>query len=215
MDLRLIAVTTVAAAMVITGSAVAGSSTLSTSGPALARSALLRRTDVGRGWSSQPPPRHVPPLTCPQFSPRLHGVVETGAAGSPTFAQSSSGPFVSSVAYVYKTAAQGASVWGRVVTPGLLRCVAQSLVNGSGQGVRFTVDRKHLLTLASIADRRRGYRIIGTATSTYQQIGVYLDEVVLERGRMLAALSFSSFSVAPARSLELRLARTVAQRLQP
>jgi hypothetical protein len=180
----------------------------------MARSALLRRADLGHGWTSQPPPARVPKLTCSGFSPSVNGTVQTGAAASPTFAQSSSGPFASSVAYVYAAAPQAVKVWRAVVTARLMRCVAQSLVAGSGQGVKFTVDRKQTLSLPSIAAQRRGYRVIGTATSTDQQIGVYLDVLVLERGRTIAALSFSSFEVPVSRALELRLARQVAGRLQ-
>jgi hypothetical protein len=173
----------------------------------------LVRVDLGHGWSSQPAPAKVPPLTCSGFKPSLVGVVETGAAASRTFAQTSSGPFVSSVTYVYKTAAEAAEVWHRAITEKLLRCVADGLVGGSGHGVKFTVNGKHMVSLPAIAAETRGYRVIGTASSPDQQIGVYLDVIVLERGRMLAALSYSNFAVPAQRSLELRLARKVAGRL--
>lgn len=182
-------------------------------GNALARSALLVRADLGHGWGSQSAPAKVPPLTCSGFKPSLNGVVESGAAASRTFAQTTSGPFVSSITYVYKTAAQAAEVWHRAITPKLLTCVAGSLIAGSGHGVKFTVNGKHMVSLPAIAAGTRGYRVVGTASSTDQQISVYLDVIVLERGRMLAALSYSNFSFPAVRSLELRLARKVAGRL--
>ena len=199
--------------LAVVAGAAAAKSTLTAADTALARSALLVRTDFGHGWSSQAAPTKVPPLTCSSFSPSLGGVVETGAAASRTFAQTASGPFASSVTYVYKTRAQAAEVWHRVVTSRLLGCVAESLTGGSGKGLKFTVDRKYMLSLPAIAAGRRGYRVVGTATSTDQQVGVYLDVIVLERGRMLAALSYSNFLVPTERSLELRLARKVAVRL--
>jgi hypothetical protein len=199
--------------LVFAAAAAAAPSTLTRADTALARSALLVRADVGHDWSSQPAPTKIPPLTCSGFKPSLSGVVETGAAASPTFGQTSSGPFVSSVTYVYKTAAQAAEVWHRAITPKLLRCVAASLVGGSGQGVKFTVNGKHMLSLPALASGTRGYRVIGAASSTDQQIGVYLDVIVLVRGRMLAAISYSNFSLPASRSLELRLARKVAGRL--
>jgi hypothetical protein len=202
-----------ALALAASAAGAAARSTLTAADTALARSALLVGADVGPGWSSQPAPAKVPPLTCTAFTPSLNGVVETGAAASRTFAQSSSGPFASSVAYVYKTAGQAAEVWHRAVTHRLLTCVADSLVGGSGHGVKFTVDRKHTMSLPPIAAGVRGYRVIGTASSSNQQVGVYLDVIVLERGRMLAALSYSTFLVPAERSLELRLARKVARRL--
>jgi hypothetical protein len=193
--------------------AAASKSTLTAADTSLARAAVLLGADVGHGWSSQPAPNKVPPLTCTGFQPILSGVVETGAAASRTFSQTSSDLSVSSVAYVYKTAAQAAEVWHRVVTRRLLTCVADSLVSGSGHGVKFTVDRKQMLSLPSIGGGTRGYRVVGTASSTDQQLGVYLDAIVLERGRMLAVVSYADALVPAPRSLELRLARRIAGRL--
>lgn len=197
---------------VATGAAVAAS-TLTAGDTALARSALLVRSDLGHGWSSTPAPDKVPPLTCSGFKPSLNGVVETGAAASRTFSQNSSYLSVSSVAYVYKTSAQAAEVWHRVVTRRLLTCFAGSLVAGSAKGLKFTVNRKHMLSIPRIAAGSRGYRLVGTGSGTDQQLGVYLDAIVLERGRMLAAVTYASAVVPAMRSLELRLARKVAVRL--
>jgi hypothetical protein len=192
--------------------ALAATSTLTKADTALARGALLKRSDLGQGWSSDPAPTHVPPLTCSQYSPSLAGTVLTGDAESPTFSDGRSGPFTSSESYVYKTAAQASTVWRRVVTAKLLRCVAAGLT-GSSHGVKFTVSRKHLLSLPPIATGRRGYRVVGTATSTDQQVGVYLDQLMLERGRMITAITFGTYIVAPSSSLELRLARKLAARM--
>jgi hypothetical protein len=199
--------------LVVAATAVAAKSPVTPADTAVARGAVLRRSDLGRGWTGQAAPVHVPPLTCPQFSPSLRGVVQTGAAASPTFAEGSSGPFVGSVAYVFKTAAQATAVWRRAVTAKLGRCVAASLKNGSGHGVTFAVTGTQPLALPPIATARRGYRVAGMASSSGEELGVYLDELVLERGRTLVVLSYSSFSAPAPRELELRLARTVARRL--
>ena len=193
--------------------AVAATSTLTKADTALARSALLKRSDVARGWSSVPAPTHVPPLTCSQYSPSPAGTVLTGDAASPTFSAGSSGPDISSDTYVYKTAAQAGTVWRRVVTAKLVRCVAAGLVDGSGHGIKFTVNREHPLSLPPIAAQRRGYRVAGTETATDQQVGVYLDQLMLERGRMITAITFGTYVVAPSSALELRLARKLAARM--
>ena len=135
------------------------------------------------------------------------------SAASPTFSQSRGGPFASQTAYVFGSAAQAADYWRRVVTRRLESCVASSLIDGSGNGVTFTVDRKQLLPLPRIGDRDAAYRVVGTATVPDQRVGVYLDMLVVGRGPALSAISFTSFSVPPTRSLELRLARVVARRL--
>jgi hypothetical protein len=205
---------TAAALAVLLGSAAAATVRRHTpAGSALARHALLRRGDLGRGWSGSPAPKKVPELTCPGFSPPLQGVVETGSATTPTFQGSSSGPFVSETAYAYATAAQQGTVRGKVGQPGLLRCVAASLAQGSSNGVRFTVTDKRLLTLPKLAARAAGYRVTGTASRPGQTIDVYLDVLLLGRGETVTEISISSFAQPVARAFELRLGRIVARRM--
>jgi hypothetical protein len=182
-------------------------------GDAVARGVLLRRADFGNGWSSAPGPRSVPPLTCSRFSPPIRAAVtEVGDAVSPTFRQSSSGPFVSQLAYVYASGAQRAQVWRAVVQPRLVRCVAESLSAGSGHGVRFRVTGKRLLRLPRLGVAAAGYRASGEAISQGQAIDVFLDMLVLGSGRTITAISISSFEQPAARAVELRLARAVASR---
>jgi hypothetical protein len=208
---------TAAALAVLLGSAAAATTVRhhTPAGMALARHALLRRGDLGRGWSGLPAPTKVPDMTCPGFSPRLQGVVETGSATTPTFRGSSSGPFVSQTAYAYATAAQQGTVWRKVGQPGLLRCVAASLAQGSSNGVHFTVTDKRLVTLPKFAAQAAGYRVTGTASRPGQTIDVYLDVLVLGRGETVAEISISSFEQPVARSFELRLGRIVARRMGP
>jgi hypothetical protein len=175
----------------------------------LARKALLRTADLGTGWRSTAAPKQVPALTCPAFSPGLGMVPKPGAAASPTFMESANGPFVSQSAYVFPKDSQALTFWHRVVTHNLGKCVAGGLTASSTQTVTFKVSSTRSLPLPTIADRRAGYRVIGTAKTTAQEITVYLDMIVVGRGSGLSQISFTSFSQAPPRSLELRLARRV------
>jgi hypothetical protein len=180
----------------------------------LAAEALLRRSDFGSGWSTSPRPKSVPTLTCPRFNPATGGVVESGAAASPVLQPGSSGPFVSQTAYVYATGAQQAGFWHTVVRPRLIRCVEDSLSHGSADGVHFTVTGRRPLPLPRLAGARvEGYRVSGTANTTDQSIDVYLDLIVLGKGRTITDLSLSSFQQPASRRLELRLARAVLARV--
>jgi hypothetical protein len=182
-------------------------------GDKMARAVLVRRADFGAGWRQTPGPARVPALTCPAFNPAINAVTETGAAASPTFGDGSSGPFISADAYVYASTAQTARVWSRVVRPLLSRCVAEGLRAASGNGTKFRVTSSDLLNLPGLKVRRAGYRIAGTATRGGQSVNVFLDALLLTSGRRLLAVSVSSFSAPPPRSLESRLARTLAARL--
>jgi hypothetical protein len=191
----------------------AASQTRTAAGQALAQAALLERSDLGSGWVAAPPPKTIPSLTCPRFDPRVSGAVQLGAAASSTFQSSSDGPFVSQSAYAYATASEQAAVWRAVVRRNLLRCVAASLSQGSAQGVEFAVTSQRLLALAKLPVPAAGYRVGGTASTAGQTIGVFLDVLVLGRGRVVTEISISSFGAPASPQLEQRVARLVSQRL--
>lgn len=182
-------------------------------GKAHAREGLLRPSDFGRSWTHTRAPKRVPGLTCPAFSPALAGVVQTGAAISPTFQAGSSGPFASQTAYAYASASEAQTVWREVARRRLLRCVAASLVRSTRGGVHFSVRSKRLLALPSLPVHAMGYRVFGTASIPNQTVNVYLDVVLLGGGTTVTELSISSFLAPVARSFELRLARIVAGRV--
>jgi hypothetical protein len=178
----------------------------------LARAGLLRAGDL-HGWKDTAAPKKVPKLTCGVFEPDLSGIEMLAAAASPTFDQSSSGPFASQIVDVFKSPAQERSFWHRVVRRELLSCVADSLTAGSTSTVTFTVNHKQLLSLPPIKDSDAGYRITGTAVAPGSSDAVYLDMLVVGRGSEVSAVSFTSFFKPVSRSVELRLARLVASRL--
>jgi hypothetical protein len=179
---------------------------------AAARATLLRHSDL-HGWSSSPGPKKAPALTCGAFEPNVAGVKPLGAAASPTFAQSSSGPFVSGTAYVYGSSAKERTFWHRVVTRRLETCVADGLEAGSTSSVTFDVNHKSLMSLPRIGARDAGYRVSGSAVSTDGSQTVYLDMLVVANGSAIGAISFTNFFDPVPRSFELRMARLVAKRL--
>jgi hypothetical protein len=201
--------------------AIGGSSALAavryrhtSAGTALARQVLLRRGDLGSGWAVQAPaPKKVPTLTCGSFNPSLPAITQQGAGATATFQQSSNGPFVGQNAYAYASASERQQFWHGVVRPQLVRCVAESLTRGAGQGVSFKVTGKQPLALPQLRVPARGYRVSGQANAPDQSVDVYLDMLVLGRGKLITELSFSSFYQPAPRQLELRLARRIAGRL--
>jgi hypothetical protein len=214
---RIIGRTVVAAAALaalLAGPAAATVQTHSTpGGMALAQGVLLHRGDLGRAWTSTPAPKTAPGLTCPAFSPALAGVMQTGAATSPTFQATSTGPFASQTAYAYASTSAEQTVWGEVARPQLLTCVAASLVRSTRGGVHFVVTSKRLLTLPSLPVHAMGYRVVGTASVPNQTVNVYLDVLLLGAGTTVTELSLSSFLQPVASAFELRLARIVAGRV--
>jgi hypothetical protein len=179
---------------------------------ALARASLLRVRDL-HGWRSTAPPKKVPSLTCQSFDPALTGVKPLAGAASPTFRQTSNGPFVAQTVEVFGSPSRARGFWRRVVTRRLEACVADSLTGGSTSDVTFKVNRRSYLSLPKIGERAFGYRVTGTATDTDGSQTVYLDMIVVGNGTGISALSFTNFFDPVGRSVELRLARLVAGRL--
>lgn len=183
--------------------------------PPSARALLITRSDLGSGWTvTAPAPRTVPAVACARLHLGLRGAeARPIAAASPTFAAASDGPFVGQTAYRYATAADERRVWRGVARPALLTCLAESFVQGSGHGVRFSVVSQRKRPAPRLAVKAASYVLQATATRGTQSANVYLDVLLLGGGTGVTELSFSSVSGPPPAALELRLARIVARRL--
>ncbi len=183
--------------------------------PVIARAALITRAQLGSRWQERSAvAKKVPPLTCSGYAPGAATAHVAAAAQTGRFQATSSGPFISQQAYVYATVTQGSAVAGAVISPGLVRCVANGLTRASGNGTTYVVSREHGLSLPRLGAQAGGYRVVADASQAGQSIGaVYLDAIVLAHGRTVTEISFATFTAPPQRSLELRLARVVARRI--
>ncbi len=182
-------------------------------GDAAARRALLRASDLGSGWSAGATPKKAGPLTCGTAKATVEGVIETGSAISPTYRESSSGPFVSQAAYVYRSGSEAKTFWQHVSGRSALACLARSLAAGSTKDVTFKLVKEQSLTAPPTGADAVAYRVAGTAAAAGQKVDVYVDVVLLHRGSMIAEVSFSSFQMPPDSSLEAHAARAVTNRL--
>jgi hypothetical protein len=79
--------------------------------------------------------------------------------------------------------------------------------------VRLKATREQLLPLRGAPAGARLFRVDGRATESGQSTPVYLDVVLIARGRVVVELELSSFESPARASLELRLARTLARRI--
>ena len=182
-------------------------------GMAAAHRALVARADLGAGWTAGATPKNVGSLAC-RAPTSLKGVVETGAAVSPVFRATTSGPFVSGSSFVYDSAAGAARFFAQIAKPQALPCLAQSLASGkSTSGVAFTVIRRQTLPVPRAGVSAAAYRVVGRATVSAQKVTVYADVIVLQHGSAVEQLSFGSFSASVPAATETRIARAAAARL--
>jgi hypothetical protein len=182
-------------------------------GTAAAHRALLRRADLGAGWIAGATPKKVGTLTCDTAAPPK-GVIEIGSAVSPTFQSSATGPFVSQSAYVYSSAAGATKLFAHIGGSTAVKCLAQSFLGAdSTNTVTFTVTKQQTMRAPKVNGQATAYRVIGRASASAQRVRVYVDIVLIRRGHAISEVSYASFSVPLAASLEAQVARAAANRL--
>jgi hypothetical protein len=175
---------------------------------ARARSMLLRKSDLGPGYTSTKPNNAEPHLYCKALDES--DLIVTGDAESPQFERGI--VFVSSAAQVYESAADAVVSWKRGTSAAGERCARDLLRQGfAKQGVRLVSMRR--LAFPRVSSRSIAYRIQLSAESQGVPVSVVLDFVVLMHSRAQAALFFGSALVAVPRADEVRLARVVASRM--
>jgi hypothetical protein len=211
---KLPAVVLAAAALAGTASAATPSAQHTSAGTAAAKASLLTRADLGKAWTpgaTGTPGLH---LSCTGWAPSGKGVVETGAAGSPSFASSQVGPFVSQTTSVYGSTRQASTYWARAVQPGLLQCVVQTVNAIEARGIKVKVLSKGSLPINKVASLVAGYRVVASLTAPGKTARkLYFDVVLLGRGNTLSELSMTSFVAPIPAKVENALAQVVASRI--
>jgi hypothetical protein len=184
-----------------------------TVGMTAAHRALLQRGDLGAGWSAGATPKAPGSLACATPS-SVKGVVETGAAVSPTYRAASSGPFVSSSAFVYDSSAGAAKYFTQIAKPQALKCLAQTMASGkTTAGVTITVVKRQVLPAPSLSTTAAAYRVVGRAAVPAQKVDVYADVVLLQRGNAISEVTLAGFSAPLDPATERRIVRVAAARL--
>ena len=180
---------------------------------ASARRALLRRSDLGAGWSAiSAAPARAASLTCTADRSVL------AAVASATWSQRSAGVFVSGTSYGYASGAQERRAWARTATGAMGRCLERLLADGSGHGFRLRAGSVRRLAAPHLAPGAHGvaarrYRVSGVASGNGQQTSVALDVVLVAAGTWIAEDEFTAAGAAPAAGLEARVTGQQVRRL--
>jgi len=182
-------------------------------GTKAARTSLLRLSDLGKGWSGKASAQTGLRLNCSGHAVSGSGLVETGAAASPSFSYGKTGPFISQETSVFATGAQANAYWRRGVTQALANCVAQSLEAVSVKGVRVTLVSAKQIPIGAGLAHEAEFRVVGRLHTSANTLTNYFDVILLGRGKTITELTVSSFQSAVPASVEAGLARLVARRL--
>ena len=179
---------------------------------ASAQRALLRRPDLGAGWSSvSAAPARAASLTCSAD----HSVL--AAAASATWSQRSADVFASGTSYGYTGVAAERRAWQRTGSGGMGPCLERLLAAGSGRGVRLTASGVRRLGGPKLGSGAHGaavrrYRVSGVASGNGQQTSVALDVVLVAAGSWIAEDEFTAAQTSPADALEARVVGAQARR---
>jgi hypothetical protein len=183
-------------------------------GTAAAKASLLELSDLGKAWTAGARGAPGIQLACKGWAPSGKGIVETGAAGSPSFAGTQVGPFVSQTTSVYASPKQASSYWARAVRPGLVACVVQTVDAIEAQGIQVKVLSKGALPVSKVSSLTAGYRVVANLTAPGKTPRkLYFDVVLVGRGNTLSELSMTSFVAPVPAKVENALAKLVASRI--
>ncbi len=182
-------------------------------GQAQAKREVLRRADLGKGWSGgSRKPDLSSSMPCSAYRPKQSDLVVTGAAETTWQAQ---GFQVDSVAQVLRTAAMVRLDWQRtILAPQVLPCLRQgfaSSVGSSGKLVSFG-----RAGFPGVARYTRAFRAVFDVKTGTGTVPVEIDFVALAAARNEVTLTMTG--PAAQRSVlhdaEVRMARALAGRMR-
>jgi hypothetical protein len=177
---------------------------------ARAKAINVKIADLPPGnWTSKPAGPDTGTPVCSYYNPNQSDLTENGDAHSPNLT-APSGAFVSSSTSIFKTAAQGRTAYKRVVQPKLPKCLAQLFKKGAGKGV--TNLSAVTLPFPKLAERSNAYRISANFANASGTIGVFLDVVVMNRGKVDTVIFFAGIGHPFMDSVEQSVAGKVAAR---
>jgi hypothetical protein len=187
---------------------------LTPAGRSAARAVVLKRADLGGGWTggfSTPDLSDATP--CPSFHPKQSDLVVVGAADSKW---QNAGVEVEDSIHVLRTAKMVRLDWQRtVVAPAAVACLRTGLKKALGSQASLVSFGR--LAFPRLGFDSRAFRAVLDVKSGSQKVRVLLDEIVFGSGRFEVELTVvaplaASVSVA---ATELRLARLLASRARP
>jgi hypothetical protein len=177
---------------------------------AAARAVVLRRSDLGEGWTGgRIKPDLSSQVTCPSYHPKVSDLVVTGAASSEFHR---TGLALANEVEVFRTAAMVDRDWRRSIVPAAVPCLRQTLTKGLGG--RAKVLSFGRIPFPRVTAHTAAFRGIVEVSALGQKVRVLLDIVLVGRGRTEISLDATA-PAAAARAVsaaERRLARTLAAR---
>jgi hypothetical protein len=176
---------------------------------AKARAGVLKRADLGAGWTAQPPSGDE---RCRAFHPDQSRLVETGQADT-SFAR---GPvLVGSDVTIYRTEVQARTSWSLNAKLAGMQCALEGLRGSLPANARITTLRNTRVPFPRLAPRTVAFLLSVRITAPNgATVDAHFDAVLLGRGRALAGVIVGSLGSRFPVAEERRLATLMARRLR-
>jgi len=175
-----------------------------------ARAVVLRRTDLGAGWTGgRIKPDLSSQVSCPSYHPKVSDLVVTGAAASQF---RGTGLALANEVEIFRTAAMVDRDWRRSIVPAAVPCLRRTLTKGLGAQAKVLSFRR--IPFPQVTTHTAAFRGIVAVSALGQTVRVLLDIVLVGKGRTEISLDATA-PAAAARAVsaaERRLARTLAAR---
>jgi hypothetical protein len=174
-----------------------------------AKAGVLRRADLGAGWTAQPPSGDE---RCRAFHPDQSALVETGQADT-SFAR---GPaIVGSDVTIYRTEAQARASWNLNAKLAGMQCALEGLRRSLPANATITTLRNARVPYPRLAPRTAAFVLsVRIAVPNGATVDAYFDAVLLGRGRALGGVIIGSLGARYPVAEERRLATLMARRLR-
>jgi hypothetical protein len=178
---------------------------------ARAKAMLVRRSDLAPGFKASPQGKDSNAYCAALDESDL---TVTGDAESPDYTLQAPGRLISitSQAQLYRTSKQALASWRRGTSAAGERCAAKELTRAIGSsGGKFRSLRR--MTFSKVAPLTVAYRVTAQVTSGLTTVPVYVDVVVLQRGRAQAAFFVFSLGAPLVQSETIAFAKLTAARM--
>ncbi|HET7515461.1 MAG TPA: hypothetical protein VFJ60_11725 [Gaiella sp.] len=221
--MRALLLLAVTAAFVAPAAALAGDDgqpkkALTKAGQATARSVVLKRGDLGTGFTSiarKKDDRNLPKgVRCGPLDES--DLTVTGDAASPDFRLRQPPVFVTvgSTAQVYRTLREANTSWNRGSTRQTTTCLGDIIRLSAGPGQKITVVSAKKIPFPALSPKTAAYRIVVNVTvNGNQRVRAYVDAVILQHGRIQSGLLFTSVGSPVGNPDKIALAKVVAERM--
>ena len=187
---------------------------LTAKGQAIAKSIVLKRSDLSTGFVPHKPSDAARPKGARCGAVDESDLTVTGDADSPDFSRDASGVAVGSSASVYRSLRESNAAWRRAETAAAVRCFADLVRLTAPAARQVKVLSAKRIPFPRLSSKSIAYRVVATMRiGGSRTIRAYFDAVLLQRGTVQAALVVTSLGQAVPLEQEQALAGVIAGRM--